>query len=54
MPKLQEIKFKKKDKTHSTFSVTIPSAIVKLKKMEKGDNIEFIEENGKIILEVKK
>ena len=54
MSKIQETKLKKKDKTHSTFSVTIPSIIIKMRRLKKGDEVNFLEENGRIFLEFEK
>ena len=46
MPRLQQIK----QGSNYVFSITVPKSIVKLKGWEKGDTIEFIEQDGKVCL----
>ncbi|MFX0092790.1 MAG: AbrB/MazE/SpoVT family DNA-binding domain-containing protein [Candidatus Hodarchaeota archaeon] len=49
MPKIQEMK----TKTGEVLFITIPKALAKFKGWKKGDELEFIEENGSVVLREK-
>ena len=51
MPKLQEIKTTKNSTNYKRFFLSFPNYLVNLKNLKKGDEIKFIEENGRIYLD---
>jgi hypothetical protein len=42
MPKIQKIKHKREEKIHYSYLISIPSSIIKLKGLDKGDKVEFL------------
>jgi hypothetical protein len=50
MPKIQETKYIKNNKNYNKFYISVPSFLIKLKQLKKGDHLNFLEDKEGIFL----